>query len=629
MTRLMRCVAVGLCGACLAASGRASAQSQPASPTQTRGAAPVQAATTAPVPPPAPASLADRAPASAAKSLSIIAKSFDERAAMDLVVFMDQFWRNAGNAGYNGTIERVRARLRQSGFLDRESAAATVTGPSTWVEEYGKAQGWDYTVGTLTLVGGGGAQDEVLLSREQQRVALCINSFSTPAGGIEAPVIDVGAGAETDFASVDVKGAVVLGDGNTGRLWQAAVVRRGAIGVMSPSIAEYVRPGSTAADAARPKSEWDVLQWGSIPYDEVRKAFGFKATPKVAARIRERLKAGPARVRVDVASTFTPGPVRTLVAEIPGALKPEERVLLVAHIQEPGANDNSSGVATLVELVRAIAQGVKAGTLPKPARTLTFLWGDEMGASRQWMADHPAEAKLVRYMFSLDMTGEDPTKTGGPFLIEKMPDPSAAWSRPSDPHTEWGGGQYKADALKGSLMNDVFLAICQRHAAGTNWVVRTNPYEGGSDHSIFLRQGIPAVLAWHFPDWFYHTSLDRPDKTSPAEMKRSGVSIAATTLLLASATDADARAIVGLLESAAAARLALEAKQGAALVAAATDKPAAEARETQVKAAWIKWYGEALREVLTLPAAGPSPALTKLVETAMAKLAGYPLGSSR
>ena len=248
-------------------------------------------------------------------------------------------------------------------------------------------------------------------------------------------------GGRRRFANVDVKGTVVLGDGSIGRLWQAAVVRRGAIGVISPSIAEYVRPGSTPADAARPRNEWDVLQWGSIPYDEARKAFGFKATPRAAAHIRERLKAGPGRVKVEIASTFTPGPVRTLAAEIPGAVKPDERIVLVAHIQEPGANDNSSGCATLVELARVVNEAVRSGRLSKPDRTLTFLWGEEMGASRQWMTDHPAEAKQVRYMFSLDMTGEDPTKTGGPFLIEKMPDPSAVWNRPSDPHTEWGGGR--------------------------------------------------------------------------------------------------------------------------------------------------------------------------------------------
>jgi aminopeptidase YwaD len=538
---------------------------------------------------------------------------------MDLVVYMDQFWRNAGNAGFNASIDRIRARLRQSGFADRGDGPATAAGPLTWTEEYGRAQGWDYTAGTITLLGGERGEDQVLLSRERQRVALCINSFSTPAGGIEAPIVDVGQGADADFADVDVKGAVALGDGSIGRLWQAAVVQRGAIGVVSPALAAYVRPGSEAADASRPRSEWDVLQWGSVPYDEVRRAFGFKAPPKVAAIIRERLRTGPARVKVEIASTFSPGPVRTLAAEIPGSVKPEERVLLAAHVQEPGANDNSSGCATLVELARALHDAVRTGKLPKPKRTITFLWLDEIRGSRQWVTDHPAEAKQVRYMFSLDMTGEDPAKTGGPFLIEKMPDPTAVWERPADPHTEWGGGRYQAESLKGTLLNDLFLAICQRHARGTGWVVKTNPYEGGSDHSVFLGQGVPALLAWHFPDWFYHTNLDRPDKTSPAEMKHAGVCIAATTWFLASASDADARLVVRLIESAAKARLTLEQQQGALLIASAADRAAAQSRESQVRAAWIKWYGEALRETLALPTSPASAKLQRDVEEALQK----------
>ena len=137
-------------------------------------------------------------------------------------------------------------------------------------------------------------------------------------------------------------------------------------------------------------------------------------------------------------------------------------------------------------------------------------------------------------MFSLDMTGEDIRITGGSFLIEKAPDPSAVWSRPSDPHTEWGSSPVKADSLKGTLLNDLFLAVCQRSAWHAG--VQTNPYEGGSDHSVFLAAGVPSVLAWHFPDRFYHSSLDRPDMTSPAEMKHVGVNVAATALLLAGTT---------------------------------------------------------------------------------------------
>ena len=151
--------------------------------------------------------------------------------------------------------------------------------------------------------------------------------------------------------------------------------------------------------------------------------------------------------------------------------------------------------------------------------------------------------------------------------------------------------------------------------------MRTNPYEGGSDHSVFLAAGVPSVLAWHFPDRFYHSSLDRPGMTDPAEMKRVGVSVAATALLLAGAGARDAADVVRLLDRAASARFALERRQGAALVKAASDMAAAEATEAAVMAAWRKWYGEALREVLDLPPGGADPALRTAVERALQRLA--------
>jgi len=559
-----------------------------------------------------------RLPASAGAAMDALEARFDSAAAMDLVQFMDRYWRNAANEGFNASIDRIQARLAVSGFAPRADAAPGQ--PSVWVEAFGKANGWDHSIGTLTLLGDGADPDEVVLSRERHRVALCINSFSTPPGGVTAPVLDVGAGvADADYDRVDVKGAVVLGDAGAGRLWQQAVVRRGAIGVVSTALEGYVRPGPPSTDGL-PRDQWDVLQWGSIPYDDARRGFGFKASPRAAARLRVRLARGRARVRVEVTSSFTPGPVKTLVAEIPGRLAPHERIVVVAHIQEPGANDNASGCGTQVEMARAMAAAVKDGTMPAPGRTITFLWVDEMRGSRQWLQDHSADAKGVRYMFSLDMTGEDTAKTGGTFLIEKLPDPTAVLPRPSDPFSEWGGRPMKADALSGSLLNDVFLAVCVRRSRTTGWVVRTNPHEGGSDHSVFLAAGIPAVLAWHFPDRFYHTSLDRPEMTSPATMAHVAVSVGATVSLLATASEADAQAVVGLLEAAAQARLDLESRQGADLVARAADRAAAEMVETQVRTAWLKWYGEALDAVVALPVGGSTPALGTRIEAAKGKL---------
>ena len=85
------------------------------------------------------------------------------------------------------------------------------------------------------------------------------------------------------------------------------------------------------------------------------------------------------------------------------------------------------------------------------------------------------------------------------------------------------------------------LAVCVRRAVDAKWTVRTNPYEGGSDHTAFASEGIPSLLNWHFTDRYYHTNQDRLDKVSPAEMKNVGVAVATSAWTLASADTADAR----------------------------------------------------------------------------------------
>ena len=513
---------------------------------------------------------------------------FDPAAAMAQVEFASRYWRLAGNEGYDATLDRVRARLEEvrspgasaPGNLFVETAATT-------------SPGWDYTVGTLALIRPN-QPDLVVLSKERERVALAINSIATD-GKIDAPLIDVGRGQAADFEGKDLKGAVVIGDADLGGLFRQAVTQRGALGAISTSIAKYI------AD------DPDVLQWGSIPLDATRKAFGFKASRRAATTLREALKAGPQRVRVEVASTFANKPERTLVYEIPGRTLPNERVVLAAHIQEPGANDNASGVATLMELARSLGVGVASGRIPPPARTITFLWLNEISGSRAWIARHPDLMAGVRYMFSMDMTGEDVAKTGGSFLVERWPDPGAVWARPWDPHSEWGAGNVRANTLKGDLINDLHLAVCELVAKKTTWVVKTNPYEGGSDHTVFGSAGVPSLLNWHFTDRYYHSSLDTPDKTSPEEMRNVGVAMASSAWVLASADEAMSLQVAELVASAGRARLAVELRDGSRL----TDHAAA-------LAAWRKWSAEAVRSVTRLVTVPVSPALTARLEALVA-----------
>jgi len=503
---------------------------------------------------------------------------FDPAAAMSQVEFASRYWRLAGNEGYDATLDRVRDRLLAAGLGNVNVEAADA--PS---------RGWDHSVGTLALIREG-QPDLPVLSKEKERLALAINSMST-GGKIEVPLVDVGRGQASDFEGKDVTGAVVLGDGSLGGLFRASVTDRGALGVISTSIAGYI------------SDDPDVLQWGSIPYDETRKAFGFKASRRAAQTLRTALQAGPQRVRVEVVSSFANKPERTLVYEIPGRTLPAERIVLAAHIQEPGAGDNASGVATLMELARSLGVGVAAGRIPAPARTITFLWLNEISGSRAWIARHPDLMPGVRYMSSMDMTGEDITKTGGSFLVERWPDPGAVWERPWDPHSEWGAGRVRADSLKGDLINDLHLAVCELVAKKTTWVVRTNPYEGGSDHTVFGSAGVPSLLNWHFTDRYYHTNLDTADKVSAAEMRNVGVAMATSAWVMSSADEAMALDVAALVAAAGRARVAIEIREGPAM-----------AGHTEALAAWRKWSAEAVRSVARLITVTPSAGFAGRIE---------------
>jgi Zn-dependent M28 family amino/carboxypeptidase len=115
--------------------------------------------------------------------------------------------------------------------------------------------------------------------------------------------------------------------------------------------------------------------------------------------------------------------------------------------------------------------------------------------------------------------------------------------------------------------------------------VRTNPYEGGSDHTVFTRAGVPALLNWHFTDRYYHTNLDTVDKTSPTTMGHVATVVATSATFLASADGGDADALTKFIDEAARARLATERKN------AATE---------EILAAWTKWYEEARASVAAI-----------------------------
>ncbi|NPV85634.1 MAG: Zn-dependent exopeptidase M28 [Anaerolineae bacterium] len=105
---------------------------------------------------------------------------------------------------------------------------------------------------------------------------------------------------------------------------------------------------------------------------------------------------------------------KNLIVTLPGAIRPEEVIVLSAHLDSttvregnpfeyaPGADDNGSGVATLMEAVRIYRAYYFA-------RTIRVIWftGEEQGAvgSHAYLSDHPMENVLG--VINLDMFAYD------------------------------------------------------------------------------------------------------------------------------------------------------------------------------------------------------------------------------
>jgi hypothetical protein len=408
---------------------------------------------------------------------------------------------------------------------------------------------------------------------------------------VEAEIVDAGSGSTRELDALDLKGRVVLVDGNLSRTFRSAV-ERGAIGVMAYSLPDYLQP----------QKNRHSIQFRSIGYDPEARAWGIALSTDARDRLHEALAHGRVRVHVEIDAGWTENPVeRTVVADIKGLRHPDERIVFSAHVQEPGANDNASGVGAQVEMARVAAQMFRDGSFA-PERSMTFLWGDEIRSTGRYVEQDSVRAKGILWGISLDMVGEDTEKTGGTFLIEKMPDPSAIWTRGEDKHTEWGGRPLTKEDMTPHYLNDVVLNRAREQAAAVGWTVKTNPYEGGSDHVPFLRAGIASVLLWHFTDHFYHTDRDRIEMVSADELENSGVTALSTGIMLVTADGQTARQLVSEVQAAALERL----NEERALSQSALSSGSSPETERDILQTWADWYDGALATMTDIEVGGSS-----------------------
>ncbi len=515
-----------------------------------------------------------------------VADRFSGERAFDTVAFMDQFVRWPGNRGFDASIYHLAEELAAVGFV-REDGSGT-EGPLTYrIEKYPMdAPAWEPLAARVQIVGG----DEVL-NFETNRNMLARMSHSTPEGGVTADLIDVG--SREGVACAEVNGRMVLGN-SSARSLTRQLGDCDVVGVLGYSLPDYLQP----------EKNRDSIQFSSISYAE-NPRWAVSLSFDAQERLRAALDAGPVSVIVETEVTWTPNADElTVVAEVRGQRAPDERFVFSAHVQEPGANDNASGVGAQLEMARVAAQMIQAKEF-EADRTITFLWGLEIRSTARYIEQDSLRARGIKWGLSLDMVGENTAITGGTFLIEKMPDPSAIWTRGDDKYSEWGGRPLTLEDMMPHYLNDYVLNKARETAATTDWLVGTNPFEGGSDHVPFLRADIPGVLFWHFTDQFYHTDGDRIDKVSADELSRVGRTALVSALGLVSATNETASGILSEIRKAALDRIDVESRLSRTVVASGQSADI----QQQIIDAWIDWYADAMTSLEDLePLASISPA---------------------
>ncbi|MFP5078920.1 M28 family peptidase [Pedobacter sp. JCM 36344] len=523
-------------------------------------------------------------------------KAFNKSNAYETTAFVEQRWRLPGNKGFNESIYHVEEILKKAGFVLQKDNEKE--GPLTYRLEKRpmKKNAWDPVNASLTIVG----QTKPFLAFQTNRNMLTIGSSSTPAEGQTAEVIYLDATAVNKASDQDFKGAIIFSETSSARLFNVAITA-GAIGVLGYSMPAYTQPEKNPTS----------IQFSGInnPDD---KGWAINLSYQAKQTLKEALSKGPVKLKVNIKANSYASEELTIVANVKGSVAPDERFVFSAHVQEPGANDNATGVGTLAEMARVTAMLLKDNKL-KPQRTITFLWGDEIVSTQRYIKEDQERAKGIIWGMSLDMVGEDTQKTGGSFLIEKMPDPSAIWTRGADKHSEWGSGDTKEKDLFPHYYNDFIVKICNEQGKHAKWTVNYNPFEGGSDHTPFIQNKIPGLLMWHFTDMFYHTDNDRLDKVSARTLKNVGISALTAAYTLVNADENTALFTINEVRDAALKRLRVEFDLSRDAVA--SGKILSE--EKHILETWGNYYVAALSTIQNLPVTSETTKVESAIKAAV------------
>jgi Peptidase family M28 len=357
---------------------------------------------------------------------------------------------------------------------------------------------------------------------------------STNANGdISGELVLITQDQQQDLGGKDVRGKFVLSVAPTGlgQLYNRAVAA-GAIGALGISA---IGAGDRSTDYP------DEIVSTTVSAQPNTAAWAL--SPKTAHELETMLNRGQKVViRSTTKSEQVPNKQEIVHAEIPGDGSTTQEVAIGGHLFEgyikQGANDDNSGCALTLEIGRAYIKLISEGKLPRPRRTINFQWVQEISGTNAWFNAHPDKQKVIIGDLNFDMEGIRLSTSRSFWILQRTPDtfPSyindvaqsmmeyiAEVSRERVRYRAQGyGPSQPVESPNGS--DDAFYIKIDKHY-------------GSSDHVTYMQHGIPAVMFITWPDMWYHSSQDTPDKQDATQYKRAAAVGAGALAVLSSGTD--------------------------------------------------------------------------------------------
>jgi aminopeptidase YwaD len=387
-----------------------------------------------------------------------------------------------------------------------------------------------------------------LTDLKEMPACLCSGSVTSD---LTAELVYVGPGRrESDYQAKDIQGKIVLVNGMPEMARRLAVEKFGALGIIGSA-------------SSHPEHDPDQVGWNSIRVSENEKpTFAFMISDRQKNDLCDALEQGEKiEVRAVCKTQQVPYKDQMVSALLPGKDFPEEELVFTAHLFEgyakQGANDDASGCVAILETARVLKKLVDDGTIPSLRRSVRFLFIPEISGTAAYIEKYPQVADRFFANINEDMVGEALVMNKSLFNLERPPA-----SLPSylgdviESLVRWvGETQKENEEYSGDLPE-----ILSPTGTKDPFYCAVTGFTGGSDHIVFLDGGVrvPAVMFICWPDMWYHTSGDTPDKSDPTQLKRVVFIGAAAAAFLANAGSVEVQKMAAETSGRAVARLGLE-----------------------------------------------------------------------